>query len=202
MRTMWSSTKSVIGGAGLLLVLGLTMPGLISVASANGWGLFDEVHVGALSVGGHATYYKPNDGDEAWYGGAQVRLHLTRIFALEALADYRRNDFGTTRTDTYPVQGSALIYLLPGRRLSPFILGGAGWYHTQVKGPDNFDDSQSRFGLHAGGGLQLWLNSHWSVDSTYRYIWMEKLESKGVSLDDKKFDDSGHMVTIGLNFHF
>jgi opacity protein-like surface antigen len=196
---MWRATKAIVAGT---LLTGLSLVAWPADGSAAAW-LFDEVQYGGLSIGGHATYFQPKDADQgSWYGGAQVRLHLSRIFALEALADYRRNDFGTTRTDTYPVQGSLLAYLLPGKRLSPFLLGGAGWYHTQVKGPGDFDDTQSRFGLHAGGGLQLFLSPHWSVDSTYRYVWLEKIESKGVSLDDKQFQDSGHMVTIGLNFHF
>ncbi|GKS58022.1 hypothetical protein YTPLAS18_15490 [Nitrospira sp.] len=58
------------------------------------------------------------------------------------------------------------------------------------------------FGLHVGGGLQLFLNRHVSIDGTYRYLWIEKAESKNVSLDDKKFNDSGHMFTAGVNFHF
>jgi opacity protein-like surface antigen len=178
--------------------------GMMSLESsvAHAW-LFDEVNYGGLSLGGHATYFRPDDADKGtWYGGGQARLHLGTVFALEALADYRRNDFGDTRVDTYPVQASALAYLLPGRRLSPFILGGVGWYHTRVKGPGNLDDTQQRFGVHAGGGLQLFMNRHWSVDSTYRYVWLERVESRNTSLDDKKFEDSGHMITIGLNYHF
>jgi hypothetical protein len=30
----------------------------------------------------------------------------------------------------------------------------------------------------------------------------ERVESKNAGLDDKKFEDSGHMMTIGLNWHF
>jgi opacity protein-like surface antigen len=100
------------------------------------------------------------------------------------------------------VQASLLIYPLGTPRLAPFILGGGGWYYTTVDGPGNFSDTQSRLGGHAGGGLQIFLTNHVSVDGTYRYIWLEKLESKNVSLDDKKFDSNGHMITIGLNFHF
>lgn len=42
----------------------------------------------------------------------------------------------------------------------------------------------------------------WSVDSTYRYIWLEKIESQDQNIVDKKYNDNGHMVTIGINFHF
>ena len=165
-------------------------------------GLFHQVDIGPISVGGRATYYDPKDASGKWYGGAQVRLYPSRYFAIEGSADYRRNDFGDTRVHSYPVQVSALIYPLGTTRLAPFILGGGGWYYTTVKGPGGFDDTQNRFGLHAGGGLQFFLNQHWSIDSTYRYIWLEKIESKDQNIVDKKFNDNGHMVTIGLNFHF
>jgi len=36
----------------------------------------------------------------------------------------------------------------------------------------------------------------------YRYIWLEKIESKDQNIGGKKFNDNGHMITIGVNFHF
>jgi len=165
-------------------------------------GLLEQVPIGPLSVGGRATYYDSKDGGANWFGGGQVRFHPSNYFAIEGSADYRRSHFGDTRVHTYPVQVSALIYPLGTTRLAPFLLGGGGWYYTTVKGPGNFDDTQNRFGAHAGGGLQYFLNTHWSVDSTYRYIWLEKIQSKDSNIVDKKFQDNGHMVTIGVNYHF
>ena len=52
------------------------------------------------------------------------------------------------------------------------------------------------------GGLQFFFNRHWSIDSTYRYIWLEKIESRDENFVDKKYNDNGHMVTIDLNLHF
>ena len=164
--------------------------------------LFHQVDIGALSLGGRATYFNPKDGGDNWYGGGQLRFHPSHYFAIEGSADYRRTDFSGTRTHNYPVQVSALIYPLGTTRLAPFILGGGGWYYTTVKGPGGFEDTQNRFGLHAGGGLQFFLNRHWSIDGTYRYIWLEKVESRDQNIVNKNFQDSGHMVTIGLNFHF
>ena len=172
-------------------------------AADQNWAGMPQVEIGVFSLGGRATYWDQKEGSDRWFGGAQVRLHPSHYFAIEGSADYRREKFdGGTKTHTYPVQASLLIYPLGTTRLAPFILGGGGWYHTTVDGPGNFSDTQSRFGGHAGGGLQFFLTNHVSVDGTYRYIWLEKLESKNVSLDDKKFDSNGHMITIGLNFHF
>lgn len=178
----------------LSLLLALPTPALAD--------LLEQVDIGFLSVGGRAMYYNPNEGNANWYGGAQVRLHLFRFFAIEGSADYRKNDFAGTTTHNYPVQVSGLIYPLGTTRLAPFILGGGGWYYTTVSGPGNFDNTQNRFGAHVGGGLQFFFNKHFSIDSTYRYIWLEKIESKDQNIADKKFNDNGHMVTIGVNFHF
>jgi opacity protein-like surface antigen len=190
-------------GYSFLLIMALTMamPFHLTCALAED-GLFKQVEIGPVSIGGRATYYDPDEASGKWYGGAQVRLHPFRFLAFEGSADYRQNEFGDTRTHTYPVQVSALIYPFGTTRLAPFALGGGGWYYTTVKGPGNFEDTQNRFGLHAGGGLQFFLNNHWSVDGTYRYIWLEQVKSRDQNIINKNFEDNGHMVTIGVNFHF
>jgi len=175
---------------------------LMSLSLATSFAIADDIPNTGLSLGGRGTYYDPSDGDGNWYGGAQLRLHLSPAFAIEGSVDYRRSkpDSSTT-VQTYPVMASALLYLFPGR-VSPFLLAGAGWYFTHVEGPGGFDDNQNRFGVHAGLGLEIYLNRYWSIDGTYRYVWLEKIDSKNASLQDKDFDDNGHMITAGLNFHF
>ena len=78
------------------------------------------------------------------------------------------------RTHTYSCAGAGLDLPVGTTCLAPFILGGGSWYYTQVKDSDGFEDRQNRFGQHAGGGLQFFLNRLWSLDDTYRYIWLEK----------------------------
>ena len=187
----------------LMVVLGLTlavgsMAAPTGAQAADDKGLFEQIDIGLLSIGGRATYVDPKDGSSR----GQVRLHPSRYFAFEGSVDYRRNDIGDTRVHSYPVMVSALIYPLGTTRLAPFLLGGGGWHYTTVKGPGGFDDTQNRFGAHAGGGLQFFFSKHVSIDSTYRYIWLEKIEARDQNIVDKKFQDNGHMVTVGLNFHF
>ena len=189
--------------------LGTLLLGILSLLAlplgAQCWAdheFFHGVDYRGLSLGARATCFDPLDGYARWFGGAQARWHFSMVFAIEGSVDYRRNEFGpNTRVDTYPVQVSLLAYLLPGMRISPFVLGGGGWYYTHVKG-GGVDDTQNRFGLHAGGGLQFFINRHWSLDSTYRYVWLENVASSEVNIINKDFQDSGQMVTIGLNFHF
>ena len=196
-------TGLILGSALCVALTGQPyLPEQAEAADTN-WAGLPQVEIPFFSVGGRATYFDPKEGPDRWFGGAQLRVHPSHYFAIEGSADYRRDEFdGGTKTHTYPVQGSLLIYPIGTTRLAPFILGGGGWYFTSVDGPGGFSDTQHRFGGHVGGGLQLFVTNHFSIDSTYRHIWLERVESKNASLDDKKFDDTGHMVTIGLNVHF
>jgi opacity protein-like surface antigen len=180
----------------VLMFVGL--PTLPVMAQAD-----DDIKNTGISLGGRANYFNPADGDGSWYGGAQLRAHLGPIFALEGSIDYRKTDFGSgTDIHTYPVLVSALVYLFPGR-VAPFLLGGVGWYftHTEVSGGGS-DSDDSRFGAHAGGGLEIYLNRYWSIDATYRYVWVEEVESTNAPPLQKEFDDNGHMITAALNYHF
>ncbi len=140
----------------VLVALTVTLGGMLSEGSANqakGETLFDDMNIGLFSLGGRATYFDPKSGDDNWFGGGQVRIHPFHFLAVEGSVDYRRTDINATKVRTFPVQGSALLYPFGTKRLSPFILGGAGWYFTNVEGPGDFDKTQHRFGAHAGGGL-------------------------------------------------
>ena len=194
--------KSLIALGVIAVMLSGVLTLLPQQAVAADGDLFQQMDIGFFSVGGRATYFDPKEGQSRWFGGGQVRVYPFKYLAFEGSVDYRRDDTGGTRTHTYPVQVSALIYPLGQTRLAPFLLGGGGWYYTTVKGPGNFDDTQNRFGFHAGGGLQFFFNNHVSVDSTYRYIWAEDIQSRDLNIKDKNFNGNGQMVTVGLNFHF
>jgi len=164
----------------------------------------DGVGEKIFSIGPRAAYSTPKDADEGqWAPGAQARLHLSSVFGLEASIDYLKNDFGPlTTVKTYPVQASLLAYIIPNGVVSPFLLGGAGWYYTRVEGPGSFSDTTSRFGLHAGAGLEVMLNKSLSLDGTYRYVWLESLASQDENALHKTYEDSGSLITLALNLLF
>ncbi len=185
----------IIGASAVAVVVALSL----AVFAATS-GVCNNV----ICIGPRASYSTPQDADEGqWFSGFQARLHVTPVVALEGSIDYRRNDFGnTTRIKTYPLQASVLAYLTPGASWSPFLLGGGGWYYTEVDGPNDYRNTSSRFGLHAGAGIEFMLNDYLSIDGTYRYVWLDSVVSRDAALQDKTFQDSGSMVTIGLNFLF
>ncbi len=183
-------------------VLFSAVPAFADQAASDDWAL----HPG-LSIGGRATYFHSQDSSAArrdWYGGAQVRLHFTHYLAAEGSADFRQEHFNnpSVTADVYPVQASLLMYLTPWARLSPFALAGVGWYFTHVTGP-NGSTTQNRFGPHAGAGLQLFLSRHWSIDGTWRYTWVNDLNTQSVTnVADRHYNGNGWMATGGVNFHF
>jgi opacity protein-like surface antigen len=181
---------------GLVLAASVLTPTLAFPAEAA-----SEIAEG-VSLGGRAMYFRPKDASEGTMsGGAQLRMHLSHMLALEGSIDYRRETFGSTVVDVYPVQASLLVYLMPSSRLTPFILGGGGWYYTHVRAPH--ESTQYRFGPHAGAGLKLSLSKFWSVDGSYRYLWTRDINSEDLAHPaGRHFSDNGYMLTASLNHHF
>ncbi len=155
-----------------------------------------------VSLGGRAMYFRAKDADDgSLNGGAQLRVHLGPVFAIEGSADFRQDKFGGTTVDSIPAQASLLAYLFPGQRLSPYILGGAGWYYTHVQSP--YDSTTHRFGPHAGAGVEWFLNRHWSVDADGRYVWLSRFRTQDAAHPlGRDINPSGYMLTAGLNYFF
>jgi opacity protein-like surface antigen len=169
-----------------------------SAASADD----DHPHaaISGVSFGGRGTYFHPKDADNgSWSGGAQLRFHFTPVLAIEASADYRQSKFEGSVVDVYPVQGSLLLYLAPNWAVSPYLLGGEGWYTTHVRG----GETTHRYGPHAGAGLEAALSRHWTIDGSYRYLWTQSLTvPTGAHPLGKNFSDNGYMITAALNYRF
>jgi len=185
--------------------LGAALLTLLAVAALAPSAAADDEVVGpqsGVSIGGRAMYYRFAGEDHGTLnGGAQLRLHFTSVLALEGSADYRRETVDGHTTDVYPVQASLMVYLAPGFRVSPYILGGGGWYFTHVQGVNN--PSQNRFGPHAGAGLEWFIDQHWSVDGSYRYVWNESIHSQDSAHPlGQNFGDGGFMLTTALNYRF
>jgi opacity protein-like surface antigen len=168
-------------------------------AAADGDGL--QASLPGFTFGGRASYDRPKGADDgALSGGAQARLHFTPMIAVEGSADYRQNKYGGTTVDLVPVQASLLLYLTPSAVISPYILGGVGYYYTHVQGVTG---STNRYGPHAGAGLEAALSQHWTIDGSFRYLWTQSLTAPTTaSPAGKNFSDNGFMVTAALNYRF
>jgi opacity protein-like surface antigen len=189
-KTNWSQLARITAVA----VIGI---GLVQKAHATS----SATDAGRLSIGPRVGYYQAKDGDNGKFtGGAQVRFHMTPTFALEGAIDYRQIDgedsLGDLDVHFYPVQASLIAYLFPESPLTPYLVAGANWQNITIETPGN-DVTKSKLGVHGGVGLQYFMTQNWSVDGSWRYMWIDK-----VSDGNTDFDPSGHMFSTALNYHF
>lgn len=155
--------------------------------------------VGSFGLGFRGGWYKAQDANDGTvYGGLQARLKLFPALAIEGLVDYHPEQSfpGNRKVTSYPVLVSALFYLIPGAQVSPYLLGGAGWYYSKV------EDSQGSawtndFGAHVGGGVDIPLSSKIVLNADLRYYFL--------NLSDQKVKDlqaNGYIASLGITFYF
>jgi opacity protein-like surface antigen len=112
------------------------------------------------------------------YTGGILRAQLSPKTAVELSLDWRTvvNQSLTERTRDYPFQGTLLLYPVRAS-VSPYLLGGIGWYSQRVETLDTastvLDSTTTRtFGYHAGFGGELRLGRHAAVHLDYRYTFI------------------------------
>jgi hypothetical protein len=181
-----------------MLALGALLAGAAPV-SAQGFGL------GARLA--WVTRDVDADVDALRFVGGQMRL-LSRRFGLEVSLDRHSESFELLNekvTET-PIQASLLLRL-GGGRVSPFLLGGPGWYRRKVEaldGPGDESVSTTEFGWHAGIGLEILPSRHFGIHGDYRYTFLDFNDDN----DDEGFiggllpGHRGSMWTLGATVYF
>ena len=82
------------------------------------------------------------------------------------------NQFGLKNIDgnvNIPAFTGNLTYGLPGVSFSPYIIGGAGLYRTNIDLAGGGSDGQNRFGFNVGGGIKIPLSSSFETFVEARY---------------------------------
>jgi opacity protein-like surface antigen len=149
----------------------LTLGGLLASlapVSAQGFG-----------VGGRIAWVHPDteaDVDSIRYFGGQIRLTAGRIgFELSMDRHSESSEALNQKLTETPLQASVLLRM-GGSKVSPFLLGGPGWYRRKVEaldGPADLDISTTEFGWHAGIGLEILPSSHFGIHGDYRYTFLD-----------------------------
>lgn len=179
-----------------LLALGGLMASAAPV-SAQGFG-----------VGGRFAWVTSDseaDADAVRVAGGQVRI-LGARYGLEVSLDRRKESFDLLNekvTET-PIQASLLFRLGRGS-VTPFLLGGPGWYRRKVESLDDSGPSVSttEFGWHAGGGLEILAGRHFGIHGDYRYTFLDFDDD-----EDEGFiggllpGHRGSMWTLGATIYF
>jgi hypothetical protein len=143
------------------------------------------------------------------FTGGQLRL-LSQRFGIEVSLDRHSESFDVLEqkvTET-PIQASLIMRLGAGT-VSPFLLGGPGWYRRTIEPLDDGDDDASvtttEFGWHAGFGLEIRPHRRFGIHGDYRYTFLD--------FGDDEDDDEGiiggllpghrgSMWTLGASIYF
>ena len=148
-----------------------------------------------------------DDVDALRFVGGQVRLLSPRL-GLEVSLDRHSESFELLNqkvTET-PIQAS-LLMRLGGGSVSPFLLGGPGWYRRKVEVLDDSGAqsvSTTEFGWHAGIGLEIRPARHFGIHGDYRYTFLDFNDDE----EDEGFiggllpGHRGSMWTAGATIYF
>lgn len=137
---------------------------------------------GAFGIGPRVTFQR---GDEAVpdssvlriFGG-QVKMRLTPKTAIEVSADYesKLNESLTQRAKSMPIQASVLYFPVGRSIVSPYALGGVGWYRHSLTDTASTipravatTTSIREMGYHGGVGAELRVGNRMAIHGDYRY---------------------------------
>ena len=176
-------------------------------ASAQGFGL-----------GARLAWVKHDvevDVDRARFIGFLVRAMGGRT-GFELSFDRHTEEFelANAKVIETPIQASLVMRLANGS-FAPYLLGGPGWYKRKVEplvGAEGSGGSETEFGWHAGGGIEILAGRHVGIHGDYRYTFLD------FGGDDDDDDDEGgggvpiiggllpgykgSMFTLGATFYF
>ena len=170
-----------------------------SIASAQGFG------IGARMA--WVTADSEADVDSVRFTGGQIRM-LSKRWGLEVAMDRHSESFEllNQKVIATPIQASLLLRF--GTKVSPFLLGGPGWYRRKVElldGPDEADVTTTEFGWHAGGGLEVFAGRHFGIHGDYRYTFLDfgkDDDDHGGFISGLIPGHRGSMWTLGATIYF
>ena len=156
------------------------------------------------------------DADSVRFTGFQMRA-LGGRSGIEISFDRHTSEFEALHqkvTET-PIQISLLGRLSQGGFV-PYFLGGPGWYKRSVEPLDDADGanvlsaSDTEFGWHAGGGLEIFAGKHFGIHGDYRFTFVDFGGLGGGGDDDEDEGFIGGLLpgykgstwTLGATFYF
>jgi opacity protein-like surface antigen len=153
---------------------------------------------GKFGLGVRGGLYKSNDADSMiLYGGVQARWKLFPGMSLEGTFDYRPSESypGNRKITSTPILASALFYLMPGGKISPYLLGGVGWYYAKIEDSSGSNTTYTP-GLHLGGGLDIPLDPNIVFNADIRYFFLDYGDQKV-----KNINTNGYIISAGVTFY-
>jgi opacity protein-like surface antigen len=167
-----------------------------------------------IAGGVHLGYSKTTDAPHgSFVGGAQLRFRLLSFIGAEALAEYRQTTYqaggvDVLRVKDFPVQLSAMLYVVPAGPFQLYLLGGFGCHFTKSEGlgpnEGTYDTSQTKWAPHAGGGFEIWTGQSFFISADLRYVFLSVSSVSNLEnqLQSGSLSASFWEATAGLNYKF
>ena len=190
------------------LMRGVVMAVLVSAALAS----TPSIASAQIGVGARLAWVKADteaDLDSVRFVGGQLRL-LSKRWGFEVALDHHSEEFPLVnqKISETPLQTSLLLRI-GNNKVTPFLLGGPGWYRRKVSLLEGSHDADlsttTEFGWHAGIGLEVFAGRHFGIHGDYRYTF---LDFNGDDDEDKGFiggllpGHRGSMWTLGASVYF
>ena len=176
---------------------------LFAVVAVLAMALPASAQIGKVGVGAHlsTTDSAVEEDEREFVFGVQARARISDMLAIEGSMEFREEDLIDDATlSIYPIQFSALFYLLPQSKVSIYGLVGMGLTRTSVSG-DLFgeDVSSTDMSYHWGGGVEVPVSDIMGIYGDIRYLEMDfDLEA----LSDFDLNTSGWQMNFGVNWYF
>ena len=139
-------------------------------------------------------------GEAKSYLGLALRNSLAPMLKLEGAVGYRSDDLfnGDLKVKTVPVTASVWFQPIP----MLYVGGGPGLYVTTLTYRDQLlipNTTESKFGVHLGGGLNFPLAPMLGVDLNMRYVFMEE---QATALSQGSFNPDFWSTSVGVSIKF
>jgi Outer membrane protein beta-barrel domain len=154
--------------------------------------------------------YNENEIDTSRvFWGGHARLRIIKFLGAEGSLQYREDNFdfreGDIQLQTTPLQLSGVVYPLGMFPVTPYFLGGTGWYFLKatIRGdldlPFVFGEGTievTETAPHIGIGVEAFIGEHFSFGADARKVFLD-FET---SLINYKVD--AYFVNVGATFYF
>jgi hypothetical protein len=136
-------------------------------------------------------------------------VRVVRFLGGEFSVERREDDFtfgeGEVKLETTPVQLSAVVYPLGMFAVTPYVLGGTGWYFLKasisgdVDLPYVFGEGTievTETAPHIGIGVEAFIGDHFSFGADARKVFLD-FETRLIN-----YEVDAYFVNVGATFYF
>jgi hypothetical protein len=165
--------RSLFGTA----LLGLALVSLPVAASAQVSSVAKPVQIG-VALGGSIPTSDLSDAVSTGFNGTVTVGLQPALIPLGIRIDAAYNQFaikdaiGSGNIHFTSVTGN-FVYKIPGATVTPYAIGGAGWYQAAVNLTGFGSGSDNKFGWNVGGGISLPLSGFDTfIEARYNQVQM------------------------------